>query len=289
MTLPRTATITVNDETIAAPQTTFTICRAAVPTQDRGHITLHNAPPNQINPLSDRGAPITVDAGYPPNDATIFDGTIQEVRRSRATGPSPHTATRITLGDHVNSPIRLGGATNRAWAGTTPLAHIVRDLAADLRLPTGPLTAIPDTATATNWTWTGPTKKALKRTPSRPRPHLVGRRRHHPSAPPRRTRPTRHAASHHRRQRTHHPASPPPPTKASASHSSSNPSPRSADPSPSSTAHGKANGRSSPSNTPATPAEAASSQNSNYAQRPHDPPRPRLRLRDAPRSAPLRL
>ena len=80
----------------------------------------------------------------------MFDGEVQRVIRGRE-----RTAriTRITLGDQVRQKDRLGGVSNRVYPGVESVRRIARDLIIDMGLTAGPLDAIPEGATFTDFYW----------------------------------------------------------------------------------------------------------------------------------------
>ena len=158
----RAAAVRIDGETIVAPRVRFDLRRTADPTQDRGWVELHNPPPSQRDTIHRRGARVDVDAGQPPHTGTLFTGRAQRIQRPRRAGDGgPYAAFRLTVGDAAHGPGALGGRTNRAWAGPTSVRRAAADIIADLGLTAGPLTAVPETATVTDWTWTGPSAAAL--------------------------------------------------------------------------------------------------------------------------------
>ena len=154
--------VDVAELTITDPRINFEIERQADETQTTGHVNVYNLSPEHEQRIIDRGEQITIQAGYPETLAQVFDGQVERVTRARE-----HLAkiTRIKLGDMVRSAKRakgLSGVTSRSYDGPVTVRQIVRDLAMDLGLPIGPLDAIPEDATETDWVWSGPTGSALR-------------------------------------------------------------------------------------------------------------------------------
>ena len=158
----RQVIIMVAELELSEPRISFELERHADETQTTGHVNIYNLSPEHEQRIIDRGEQITIQAGYPQTLAQLFDGQVERVVRARE-----HLAkiTRINLGDMVRSAKRakgLSGVTVRSYAGPAKVRQIVRDLASDLGLPAGPLDAIPEDATETDWVWSGPTGSALR-------------------------------------------------------------------------------------------------------------------------------
>ena len=138
--------------TIEDLRQTLSLERNSDPTQDRGELVIYNLSPANETRIRDRGGPITIEAGYPETLAIVFDGEVQKVVRSR---DRTARVTRITLGDQVRQKDRLGGVTNRVYPGVESARRIASDLIADMELEPGPLDAIPESATCTDFHWAG--------------------------------------------------------------------------------------------------------------------------------------
>ena len=153
--------------TITDLRQSLSIERHSDPTQDRGSLAVYNlAPAHEARmaaaaaTIRERGDPITVEAGYPDTIGLVFEGEVQRVIRARE-----RTAriTRITLGDQVRHKDRLGGVSNRVYPGVESTRQIARDLVLDMGLVAGPLDAIPESATFTDFHWAGfPTADGLR-------------------------------------------------------------------------------------------------------------------------------
>ena len=89
----------------------------------------------------------------------LFEGSVQRVERERE---DLTRKTKIALGGQSLADDTLSGVTRRSWDGPVTLRQIVRDLAADMQMTTGPLEAIPaDLELADGWAWGGSTAGAL--------------------------------------------------------------------------------------------------------------------------------
>ena len=143
---------TVAGLTIEDLRQTLSLERNSDPTQDRGEIAIYNLSPEHESRIRDRGGPITIEAGYPETLAIVFAGEVQRVIRSRE---RTARVARITLGDQVRQQERLGGVTNRVYPGVESVRRIASDLIADMGLEPGPLDAIPESATFTDFHWAG--------------------------------------------------------------------------------------------------------------------------------------
>ena len=142
--------VTVAGLIVDHPRISFEVQRTADQTQTTGHVKLYNLADARAKRIQDRGGPIVIEAGYPETIATVFDGQVERVQRAR----DGHAhVTDIKLGDQVRQKDKLGGVTTRSYDGPVPVRQIVMDLAADIKLPLGPLDAIPADATETNWYW----------------------------------------------------------------------------------------------------------------------------------------
>ena len=128
-------------------------------TQDRGSIAIYNLSPAHESRIRDRGGPITIEAGYPDTLAVVFEGEVQRAIRSRE---GTNVITRVTLGDQVRQVDRLGGVSNRVYPGVESVRRIATDLIADMDLQPGPLDAIPESATFTDFHWVGTSAGGLR-------------------------------------------------------------------------------------------------------------------------------
>ena len=122
-------------------------------TQDRGALAVYNLSPAHESRIRDRGGSIVIEAGYPDTLALVFDGEVQRALR----GPR---ANRPHHADHARRPGAAEGQARRrqqprlSWRRVVRGA-IARDLIIDMGLTAGPLNAIPDSATFTDFHWAG--------------------------------------------------------------------------------------------------------------------------------------
>ena len=143
----------------------FTVERQADATQTTGRVSIYNLSPSRANQIYSRSEAITIEAGYPDTIATIFDGQVQRVRQPRQ---GLAHITLIELGDKVNASGRLGGVTSRSYAGPVSVRAVVRDMVLDMdaadplsRISIGPLRAIPESATVTDFAYSGSAREGL--------------------------------------------------------------------------------------------------------------------------------
>ena len=125
--------------TITAPHIAIDIRRESNATRPAGNVTIHNLNRDHERDIHERGRKITVAAGYGEALGLLFDGIVLRVDRERE-GLS--RKTKIALGGQSLSADR--GVTNRSYSGPVKLRQVVRDLASDLKMTTGPLDAIPE-------------------------------------------------------------------------------------------------------------------------------------------------
>ena len=175
----RRISVTVAGQTITEPRINFTVERQADRTQTTGQVSIYNLSPGREQQIYQRASDITIEAGYPDTIAAVFQGEVQRVRRPR------QNLARITvmeLGDNVRSPRRVGGITNRTYLGPNFIRRIITDIVDDMgesivltlaeqtsphaiggisRFDLGPLDAIPEDATMTDFAFAGPSAEAL--------------------------------------------------------------------------------------------------------------------------------
>ena len=137
---------------IRQPRIRVEIDRQIDHTQDKGVCTIYNLQPSHEQQIQDRGGAITIQAGYPQTIATLYDGTVQRVRRPRE---GLARLTRIDLGDAVHSADRLSGIHCASYRGHVLVTEIVRRIIRQMGLVAGPLDAIPPPATYKDWYWGG--------------------------------------------------------------------------------------------------------------------------------------
>ena len=154
MTLYRRAIrVTTAGLRIALPRISFEVNREADATQTTGHVNVYNLSPETAQRIYQRGDDIRIEAGYPDTIATVFEGSVQRVRRHRQ---NLAHITHITLGDEIRKRRLLGGVTTRSYFGPVPLRQIITDIVTqDLKLTIGPLDAISPYIHVPNFSWTG--------------------------------------------------------------------------------------------------------------------------------------
>ena len=154
----RRMTVEVAGLKISEPRIRAEIERQPDATQAKARVGIYNLSPSHEQRIYERGGPVVVSAGYPATVAIIFDGHVQRVVRIRE-----HLAriTWIHAGDLVRAPGLLGGSTSRSYEGPVATRDIARDLITDIGLPPGPLDAIPEDASYTDWVYSGPAASAL--------------------------------------------------------------------------------------------------------------------------------
>ena len=137
----------------------FEVKRQADKTEPKGHVKIYNLTRQHEQQIEDRGEAIRLDAGYPETIAVLFDGSVQRVERRRR---RLARITRIELGGHLQAADRVGGYTNRSYAGSESIRRIARDIVErDIGLGIGPLDAIPADAQTENYAWAGSSGLAL--------------------------------------------------------------------------------------------------------------------------------
>ena len=152
--------ITVADLVILAPRISFEVKRQADKTQTTGQVNIYNLSAEHEQRIYERFEKIKIEAGYPQTIGLVHDGRVERVVRKRE---SLSRITKIMLGDEVrvNKAEEAGGVTSRAYGDNPTIRSIVKDLAADLNLPLGPIDAIPAGATAPYFAWSGSSAKAM--------------------------------------------------------------------------------------------------------------------------------
>ena len=139
--------------TISALRISLSIERELDKTQDKGEVAIYNLKDEHEDQIYERGRRIVVRAGYPQTAAIVFEGEVQRITRARE---NLARVTRIKLGDHVRHKDTLSGVYAGSWEGPVPVREIAVAIASEgLRLPVGPLDAIPEDATFTNFYWGG--------------------------------------------------------------------------------------------------------------------------------------
>ena len=125
-----------------------------------GSVDIYNLNPNSERALTERGERIRITAGYRTGVrvGVILDGTI---RRSQSKRQGLARITTLEVSDHVHSPTRLGGFTNRSYEGSETVRNIIYDLAFDLDLGVGIVDAIPAEAVIENYAYSGTSSKGL--------------------------------------------------------------------------------------------------------------------------------
>ena len=144
--------------TFTRPRMTVRVKRHADNSQTTGHVLIYNLAPENASRIYDRGDTIRVQAGYPDTIGTIFEGNIQRARNYRQ--DLAHI-THINLGDMARAASVLGGVSARSYDGPVPVRDIAADLVTDMGLQLGPLNAIAETLTATNYVVAGQSTDAL--------------------------------------------------------------------------------------------------------------------------------
>lgn len=154
----RVVEVTVAGLEITDLRMSFDVSREIDETETTGRLDIYNLRPENEERIFQRGKRVTIRAGYPTTLATIYDGTVQQVVRIR---DGLARVVRIDLGDMVRAASTLSGWTSKTWAGQVAVRSIATDIMADLKVPAGPLDAIPADATAQDWVWSGPSAAAL--------------------------------------------------------------------------------------------------------------------------------
>ena len=148
--------------TIEGLRIAFDVERQSDATQNKGKATIYNLAPENEDRVYERADDVRIHAGYPETQALVFDGFSERVQRVRE---KLSRQTIIKLGDAVRkagtTAPTLSGETSLSLRGPQPVADIVRAIARDIGLPTGPLDAIPAAATYTNWIYSGQAAAAL--------------------------------------------------------------------------------------------------------------------------------
>ena len=163
MTLYRRAIrVTTAGLRIAQPRISFEVYREANETQNTGFVNIYNLAPETAQRIYQRGEDIRIEAGYPETIATVYEGSVQRVRRHRQ--DLAHI-THITLGDAVRKSPLFGGVTTRSYFGLVPLRQIVAYIVThDLGLIIGPLDAISPHTHVPDFSWSGSSARCLTHT-----------------------------------------------------------------------------------------------------------------------------
>ena len=148
--------LTVAERVFEDLRIAFRLERSIDHTQLHGSVTVFNIADKSAFTIRDRGNAARLEAGYKQGSglAILFDGRVQRVS-IRRDGLS--FKTTIKLGDEVRAVKRLGGTFMVAYDGPRTVRDIVREIAAVLKLPLGPLDNIPPGATYTDFYWGGGT------------------------------------------------------------------------------------------------------------------------------------
>ncbi len=139
--------------TITGPRISLELSRQIDRSQDKGSVEIFNLSPEHAGRIEERGERIIVQAGYKDRAAIIFQGEVQRVIRKRE---RLSHITAIALGDLVRDRKVLSGTYNRSWVGPASVREIAVDIISEgFGLLAGPLEAIPEEATFTNFYWAG--------------------------------------------------------------------------------------------------------------------------------------
>ena len=144
--------------TISRARVSARVERQADETQVTGEVAIYNLTPERAQQIYQRGTHVIVQAGYEGRFGIIFEGPVQRVVRSRQ---GLAHITHLRLGDMARAPDVLGGVSARTYRGPETVRVIAQDLVQDMGLAAGPLDAIPQTATVTDYTVGGPSTEAL--------------------------------------------------------------------------------------------------------------------------------
>ena len=159
MALARYIAVSVAGLTIVRNRISAGIDRPADSAQDGGTISIYNLTRPNEQQIYDRGARISLEAGYPGGQiGQIYNGTVQRVQRQRR---NLARITRIKVAGMTYAPTQVGGFTTRSYAGAVSVRAVVQDLAADMGLTAGPLDAIPADATVQDAAWSSQATLAL--------------------------------------------------------------------------------------------------------------------------------
>lgn len=158
MALRRIIRVTVAGAVVEDTRVSFTVERQWDETQTTGAVEIYNLSRDRESLIYERGGALEIVAGYELSAGVIFEGRVQRVTRERR---KRARVTRISIGDLVRAPDRLGGVTSRSYRGPVLARSVVVDLANDVGLPAGPLDAIPEHATVTDYAWHGVSVEGL--------------------------------------------------------------------------------------------------------------------------------
>lgn len=163
----RRIVVNVADLIITDLRITVSLTVDASNSQDPGDVAIYNLARDTESQIFDRGKEIVVSAGYEGEVGVIYEGQMQRVQRVRRRSGGIARVTQIKLGTLTRSPVAvrgvqpLGGVTARSYAGSESVRRIAADLIGDMGLDAATLNAIPASATALNWAWTGAASDAL--------------------------------------------------------------------------------------------------------------------------------
>ena len=155
----RRARVEIADLEISEPRINFTVDRQATDARASCRVSIYNLAPERDQAIYDRGVALRLLAGYTDRLGVLFDGTVQTIRRQRA---SQARVTVIEGSDQVAQAQLLGGVTMRSYDGEQSVRQLVQDVVQqDLELAVGPLDAIPADAVIENWEWDSTSRAAL--------------------------------------------------------------------------------------------------------------------------------
>ena len=159
----RQVIIMVAELELSEPRISFELERHADETQTTGHVNIYNLIP-RARAADNRPRRANHHPGWLSADLGATVRRTGRARRARAgTSGEDHPDQPSGIWCALLSGQKgLSGVTVRSYAGPAKVRQIVRDLASDLGLPAGPLDAIPEDATETDWVWSGPTGSALR-------------------------------------------------------------------------------------------------------------------------------
>lgn len=145
--------------TISEPRMSISISRDGANSPARCAARIFNIAPEKETRIGERQGQLVVKAGYGDTLAQVFAGPITRVSRERNNDATARVVV-VRAGSEDIDPNKPGGGTvSRGYDGPRSVKAIIRDIASDMGLRTGPLDAIPDMEIS--WSYSGQASAAL--------------------------------------------------------------------------------------------------------------------------------
>ena len=146
--------VNIADILISNVHIRFELHRESDDTVPSGEITIWNLARATEDRIFERGGTVRLEAGYPSTVASLFDGAVEKIVRERA---ELARLTRITLTGKATPAGLETPAISHIGPFSSPigLRSLALQFASDMGLSVGPLDAIDDSLTVSNWSFSG--------------------------------------------------------------------------------------------------------------------------------------